>query len=371
MSTLTPHPSFPFVHFLISILSYHCFIHRCYAYTLAQSKYYILSAHICLTFFQTRSRSGTGLEFSTWDGPHVTATDPTFNFEEFLKRSTHRAQAAEYDYSGLFSLSPLTSPEPFPPSSPVLPLFPTLEQAPPPIDETSMPQTLYTEPIIAVHQPVDRVKKKTQNHASRSKRRAKGGETRFSPYEARPSVKAKYIDDAAAVSTPSTRIPRVARMAYVALDDWTRSKKQYQLHELVGPASKLGLMLQEWDGSLSSFFFPSYLIFNQVPRTPTPIIDQEGRLVAILAGHPEDDSWHQLSKEGAEALEEARRRCKIPAKAGRHRRGQFISLRCGVSHGGEQTEPGNLQNDYPNDEVLAKLNQKLPFRRMSGFATST
>lgn len=302
----------------------------------------------------------------------MTATDPTFNFEELLKRSTQRAQAAEYDYSGLFSLSPFTSPEPSPPSSPVLPVFPTLEPATPPIDETSMLQTPYTDPMTAVHQPVDRVKKKkTQSHASRSKRRAKERETRFSPYEARPSVKAKYIDDAAAVNTPSTGVPRVARTAYVALDDRTRSKKQYQLRELVGPASNLGLTLQEWDGSLSSFFFPSYFISNPAPRTPTPIINREGRLVAILAGHPEDNSWHQVSNEGAEALEEARRRCKIPAKAGRHRRGQFIALRCGVSHGGGQTQPGNLQNDYPNDEVLEELNQKLPFRRMSGFATST
>ena len=83
-----------------------------------------------------------------------------------------------------------------------------------------------------------------------------------------------------------------------------------------------------------------------------------------------DDSWPDLSRQAVEMLERARRTCKIPAKAGCHRRGHFTALRCGVSHGGGQTLPRNLQNDFPNDEVLAQLNQKPPFIRLSGFATS-
>jgi hypothetical protein len=182
----------------------------------------------------------------------VTATDPSFDFEELLKRSTQRAQAAEYDHSGLFSLSPLTSLEPSRQSSPVIPSIPTLDQTTPPNESFTPPYLL--EPILAAHQPVDRVKKrKTQSHACRSKKRAKERETRFSPYEARPAVKTKYINNATAVNT-SMSSPRVARTGYVALDGRVRSKKKYQLHELVGPTSKLGLTLQEWDGTLSYFF---------------------------------------------------------------------------------------------------------------------
>jgi len=144
----------------------------------------------------------------------------------------------------------------------------------------------------------------------------------------------------------------------------------HQLHELVGPTSTLGLKLQEWDGALSALLFPSHRISDQFSRTPTPIIDREGRVVAILAGRPADDSWDALSTEAAEALEEARRCCNVPAKDGRHRRGHFLALRCGVSHGSGQPEPGNLQNNPRNAEVLAGLNQKLPLMRMSGFATS-
>jgi hypothetical protein len=102
-----------------------------------------------------------------------------------------------------------------------------------------------------------------------------------------------------------------------------------------------------------------------------PILDRQGRLVGILAGRPDDEFWPKLSRDGAEELEEARGRCKVSAKGHRHRRGQYVALQCGVSHGGGQTKPGNLRNDSPNDEIVADLNSKEPFRRMSGFATST
>lgn len=103
---------------------------------------------------------------------------------------------------------------------------------------------------IPTSQPADRnKKKKRQGHTCRSKKRAKEREARFSPYEARPAVKAKYVDQATSVHTSaSVETSRVASTAYVALDDRVRSKKVYALHELVGPGSKLGFILQEWDG---------------------------------------------------------------------------------------------------------------------------
>ena len=179
----------------------------------------------------------------------MTTTDPTFDFEELLKRSTQRAHLAECDHSGLFSLSPLTSPEPSRPSSPV--------SSPIPINAPSIPQTSSIEPIAPVLQPVDRVKKKkAQSHACRRKNRAKEKNTRFSPYEARPTVKAKYVDDAtAAHATSSMNRSATTSKGYTAIDDRIRSKKTYGLHELVGPTSRLGLALQEWDGMLSALSF--------------------------------------------------------------------------------------------------------------------
>jgi hypothetical protein len=185
-----------------------------------------------------------------------------------------RAQAEEYDDSGLFSLSPLSSPEPSPPPSPISPSIPISdpEIEIPLLAETSSPSSVTMTPIIPAHQPVDRVKKrKRQSHNCRSKRRAKEKEDQFSPYEARPAVKAKYVDHANLIHTStSVGTSPVASTAYVALDNRIRSKRFYRLDELVGPTSKLGLMLQEWDGMLSLFFFVSrFLVHDADQNTNT------------------------------------------------------------------------------------------------------
>ena len=85
-------------------------------------------------------------------------------------------------------------------------------------------------------------------------------------------------------------------------------------------------MNQEWDGMLSPPSHFSIFSSNDLGRTLKPILDREGRLVAILAGHPDDESWLDLSKQAADLLEEARGRCQIPAKASRHCRGHFTAL---------------------------------------------
>ena len=132
-------------------------------------------------------------------------------------------------------------------------------------------------------------------------------------------------------------------------------KKMYWLHEAVGPMSKLGFVLQEWDGVLSPSPCLSKFLFDNLCRTPMPILDHETRLVAILAGHPDDDCWPDLCKQAANMFEEARGRCQIPIKAGHHLHGHFAALRTGVSHGGGQKAPENLQNSPQNNEILTEL----------------
>lgn len=53
------------------------------------------------------------------------------------------------------------------------------------------------------------------------------------------------------------------------------------------------------------------------------------------------------------------------------RRGDFITLRCGVSYGGGQTRPGNLVNTKRDEALLKELNESEEFRRISGFASCT
>lgn len=366
--------------------------------TLARTVSITFSDHVHLSCPQVQTRSGA--EFSCWDGPHVIATCPSFDFPELLKKSMDRAHAAERDDSGIFSLSPLSSPEPSRPTSPAsLPtstppflnglfsLSPlsspepsrppspaSLTQMTPPLPQEDSPPPNPSETLTIAnhhHHPERVKKKKAQSHACRNKKRAKAKQSRFSPYESRPAVRAKYIDNATSIQTAtSLESPPVASTAYVALDDRLRSKKTYRLEDVVGPTSKFGFVLQKWDGQLSPPPCVSISVSHHIYSTPMPVIGREGIPAAILAGHPDDDSWPDLRRQAAERLEEARRRCQLPAKAGRHRRGHFAALRCGVSHGGGQRVPGNLQNSSQNDEVLAELNEELPFRRNSGFATS-
>ena len=294
-----PH-SYPFPHYPCDFkISDYSLTHRCNAHALANGKYDI-SECIYLSYPLIQMQSGA--EFSSWDGPHVIAALPSFDFQELMQKSIERAQAADYDSSGLFSLSPLSRPEPSRPPSPVS-LTPTIlrELSPP-------PATSATHTSCKPHLHVDRVKKKkSQSHACRSKQHAKAKQSCFSPYESRPAVRAKYVDDAASIQTStSLESSSVVGTAYVALDDCLRSKKTYRLHEAVGSASKLGFVLQEWDGKLSLSSRFSRFSSNDLGRTPTPILDREGRLVAILAGHPDDESWLDLSKQATDLLEEAR-----------------------------------------------------------------
>lgn len=78
---------------------------------------------------------------------------------------------------------------------------------------------------------------------------------------------------------------------------------------------------------------------NNLGRTSMPILDREGRLVAVLARHPDDESWPDLSKQTADLLEEARGRCLVAGRIA------------------------------PKMTRFCWNCQKLPFSRNSGFAT--
>lgn len=70
----------------------------------------------------------------------------------------------------------------------------------------------------------------------------------------------------------------------------------------------------------------------------------------------------------AELLESARQQSDLDEKDIEHWRGHFSTLRCGVSHGGGQTQPGNLCNNSTNTAVAEGLNASEPFIRLAGYA---
>ena len=86
-------------------------------------------------------------------------------------------------------------------------------------------------------------------------------------------------------------------------------------------------------------FFASYLLswhcsFFNTHSTPTALLDQENRIIAMLAGRPVDKSWDGVHQEISHVLMVGGEQAKGPNK--RERRGSFISLSFGASYGGGQ-----------------------------------
>ena len=99
------------------------------------------------------------------------------------------------------------------------------------------------------------------------------------------------------------------------------------------------------------------------------IVDREGRIIAILAGCLSDESWPELARQAAEALEEGRVRCNMVEE--RTRRGVFPALQAGFSHRGGRKEPINFtQRSKHRQALVADLNRHELFRRISGFTNS-
>ncbi|KAI0661953.1 hypothetical protein C8Q70DRAFT_909955, partial [Cubamyces menziesii] len=99
------------------------------------------------------------------------------------------------------------------------------------------------------------------------------------------------------------------------------------------------------------------------------LLDTHGCILAILAGHPTDDRWNTVVEEASEAMERARKECKLDdGKV--HRRGKFATLACGVSFGGGQTAPSNMSNDARHEEVLSVLCENRAIQRLAGFGSS-
>jgi hypothetical protein len=103
--------------------------------------------------------------------------------------------------------------------------------------------------------------------------------------------------------------------------------------------------------------------------TATAILDSCGRIIAVLAGRPDDPSWDSVHLEAVELLEKTRPLLRLSKKSKRHRRGNFAALSYGISHGGGQTKPSNLKQAGENEEHMSGVIRHESFERMSGFGS--
>ena len=214
--------------------------------------------------------------------------------------------------------------------------------------------------------------KRKRTETRRNRRTREKEEAIFSGYEARPDINKKFLENPTTVQTRiSMQGCKAASSGYIGIKGNIPSSQVHELRDLVGETSKFHFKLQEWDGQLSISSCSLNLFLTNFLRTSMAILDLEGRLVAILAGCPADKSWQEVIRQATKALENARRGCRMKEEEGEHRRGKFFTLRCGVSYGGGQRTPMNIDaKSARNKKILADLNGSQAFQRISGFTNS-
>ncbi|KZP19050.1 hypothetical protein FIBSPDRAFT_744449 [Athelia psychrophila] len=97
-------------------------------------------------------------------------------------------------------------------------------------------------------------------------------------------------------------------------------------------------------------YVPPPRTFSLRSRTiskPIGILDDAGRIIAVLAGRPSKDSgagddWVKVVAGLEAAINKLQRQCSFTAKDRDHRRGPHPAKAVGVSHGGGQTQPSVL-----------------------------
>ncbi|KAK0483110.1 hypothetical protein EDD18DRAFT_1043054, partial [Armillaria luteobubalina] len=87
--------------------------------------------------------------------------------------------------------------------------------------------------------------------------------------------------------------------------------------------------------------------FTEVPWEgfdPRPIVDREGRIVAVMAGQPHDPSYSAACMEVHDAILREGAAANFCKPSTSHRRGDFPAVNVGISYGKGQRVPSRLQN---------------------------
>lgn len=213
---------------------------------------------------------------------------------------------------------------------------PTFSRTALPVSEEPCPGL--SPPADAYHEPLRHgkaAKRREKSHANRRRKRQEvhaQQDKNALPY---PNSH-KHIARAESVATSydTNTIPS-ASSGFVALPDrGDRGSKVHETRELLDGES---FKLIQWNGTYVYVPFSSAADSNsRVPRVVRAIVDKDGRVIAVLAGCPNDSNWESVHKSGHVALQSARKRCRFPKKARNHRRGNFPALSAGISFGGGQ-----------------------------------
>ncbi|TFK60023.1 hypothetical protein BDN72DRAFT_779930, partial [Pluteus cervinus] len=105
------------------------------------------------------------------------------------------------------------------------------------------------------------------------------------------------------------------------------------------------------------------------------ITDKDGRALVIFAGVPhKDEGWKEVIRKAAKTMASVRddglAAGALPLDVQSHRRGEFVALPVGVSHGNGRLQPGNLLQPPERQEFVNRLLSDPSIRRIAGFQSS-
>ncbi|KAF8210690.1 hypothetical protein K438DRAFT_1808031 [Mycena galopus ATCC 62051] len=109
-------------------------------------------------------------------------------------------------------------------------------------------------------------------------------------------------------------------------------------------------------------------------RRPKLILDADGRIVAVLLGRPEGADWDRVLKEVQRLMDAVRRRGVrqgiFTSQNKEHCRGDFFTMRAGLTRGPGQKRPGNLTHSKMYWRLLQRLLANHSVGRIVGFQSS-
>ncbi|KAJ7254621.1 hypothetical protein B0H12DRAFT_1016828 [Mycena haematopus] len=108
------------------------------------------------------------------------------------------------------------------------------------------------------------------------------------------------------------------------------------------------------------------LIFR---RTPRPLVDNQGRIFAVLVGQPDEDGYGAAARNVFDFIKREGFATHFPASMRHHRRGLFAAINVGLTHGKGQLTPTWMDNgEYTG--LAARLLAHQDIIRMANFASA-
>ncbi|KAJ7119323.1 hypothetical protein C8R43DRAFT_1137018 [Mycena crocata] len=148
--------------------------------------------------------------------------------------------------------------------------------------------------------------------------------------------------------------------------EFTEPQQPHDLQTGLGNAS----YTQEEVDALSGT--KDFMYIDWLGSLTIPLLDRERRVIAVLGGMPRDVlGWKTVTDGAFQLLQDGLHRIRLTDDQLHHRRAQeaFAALARGWSHGGGQTEPGELCVNVANKKLTDELLAHDYFKRLAQFAT--